>query len=81
MILSLLQRRVFYFYYFSFQIILLIHSLIYADMASEGKTKFVEVVHTARKGETIAGTSGSPPKWARQAEEIIILPFLLLHLQ
>lgn len=38
------------------------------------KNKFAEVACAACKGKSIAGTFGPPPKWARQAEEIIMLP-------
>lgn len=38
------------------------------------KNKFTEAARATRKGKTIAGTIGSPPKRVHQEKEIIMLP-------
>lgn len=48
--------------------------LLCAGMASKGKNKFAKAAHVARKGKAATESSGSLPKRARRAEEIIMLP-------
>lgn len=43
-------------------------------MAGKEKNKFAEAACAARKGKAIVSASAPPPKWARSAEEVAVLP-------